>query len=71
MSSLAKKLDLFERSKILEIYFSRIEGFVPETIPLGEEDIYSADINEIKIYLMGQMTSDSILRSILNSTKQV
>lgn len=69
MLSEKKYLDSFERAKILEIYFLRIEGRTNESIPSGHEVLYSLDLNEIKNYLLGQETKDSILPKVLNITE--
>jgi hypothetical protein len=69
MVSGKKYLDSFERAKILEIYFLRIEGRTNDSIPRGHEVLYSMDLNEMKTYLLGQETKDSILPQVLNVTE--
>ena len=69
MVSGKKYLDSFERAKILEIYFLRIEGRINDSIPRVHEVLYSMDLNEMKTYLLGQETKDSILPQVLNVTE--
>jgi hypothetical protein len=69
MRSEKKYLDSFDRAKILEIYFLRIEGRTKDSIPHGHEVLYSMDLNEIKNYLLGQEAKDSILPKVLNITE--
>lgn len=59
-------LDLYERNKILEVYFSRAEGFFPKVISSDLEAIYQLDLEEIKDYLMNQQPVDPILHRIFN-----
>ncbi len=69
MLSGKKYLDSFERALILEIYFLRIEGRPCDLIPKEHELLYSVDLNEMKTYLIGQATKDSILPQVLNVTE--
>jgi hypothetical protein len=69
MSSEKKDLDSFERAKILEIYFLRIDGRLHDVIPQGDEALYTTDLCEIKNYLLGQASKDSVLLKVLNSTE--
>lgn len=57
-------LEKFERSKILEVYFSRIDGRIPEIIPDSYKDLYEVDILSIKNFLLGQHPHDSILSKL-------
>lgn len=57
-------LGKFERSKILEIYFARFDGRVPEVIPGEYAEIYKIELKQIKEYLLGQKPQDQILRKI-------
>jgi hypothetical protein len=59
-------LEKFERSKILEIYFTRLDGRVPEEIPFELEDIYRLELSAIKKFLLGQHPLDPILQRIFN-----
>lgn len=60
-STLAK----FERAKILEIYFSRLDGRKPEFVPEEFESLYRIELGEIKNFLLGQHPQDAILQRIL------
>lgn len=57
-------LEKYERSKILEVYFARIDGRIPELINPEEEDIYNLDLNSIKGFLLGQHPQDTILQKV-------
>lgn len=57
-------LEKFERSKILEIYFSRLDGRIPESISSDYYELYEIELNEIKKFLLGQHPQDSILQRI-------
>ena len=71
MLSGKKYFDSFERAIILEIYFLRIKGRPFDLIPKEHELLYSVDLNEMKTYLIGQETKDSILPKVLNVTESV
>jgi hypothetical protein len=47
-------LEKYDRSKILEIYFSRMDGRVHENIPLEYSDLYQMSLEDIKHFLSGQ-----------------
>ena len=57
-------LEKYDRSKILEVYFSRIDGRRPESIPSGEEDIYELELGVIKGFLLGQHPQDTLLQKV-------
>ena len=57
-------LEKYDRSKILEVYFSRIDGRQPEFVPAGEEDIYEIELNVIKGFLLGQHPQDTLLHKV-------
>lgn len=57
-------LEKYERSKILEVYFSRLDGRVPENIPGDHYDLYEIELSAIKNFLLGQHPYDSILQKI-------
>lgn len=58
-------LGKFERSKILEIYFARFDGRIPETVPEIYTELYKIELHVIKEYLLGQRPHDPILAKIL------
>jgi hypothetical protein len=57
-------LDKFQRSKILEVYFTRLEGRFPESIPAEHSSLYDLDLNHIKGYLLGQHPQDPLLQKL-------
>lgn len=66
-SEVRKLLGHFDRAKVLEIYFSRLDGRTPERIPAELADLYATDLNDIKEFLLGQKPTDLLLQQILNS----
>lgn len=63
-SSKREVLEKFERSKILEIYFARLDGRLPEQIPEEYESLYAIDLPTIKSFLMGQHPQDPLLQKV-------
>lgn len=57
-------LEKFERSKILEVYFSRLDGRTPDAIPSDYHELYTVELNDIKSFLLGQHPHDSLLQRI-------
>lgn len=57
-------LERFERSKILEVYFSRIDGRIPKSIPESYQDLYQVDLLNIKNFLLGQHPHDTLLTKL-------
>lgn len=57
-------LERFERSKILEVYFARMDGRIPEEIPVEYHDLYQLELNDIKGFLLGQHPQDTLLHKI-------
>ena len=57
-------LERFERAKILEIYFLRIDGRKPDIVPATLKPLYDIDLQDIKSFLMGQHPHDPILSKI-------
>ncbi len=57
-------LEKFERSKILEVYFSRIDGRIPKSIPDSYQELYQLELGAIKSYLLGQHPQDTLLTKI-------
>lgn len=54
-------LEKYERSKILEVYFARIDGRLPEIIPPEQRDLYEIELLSIKGFLLGQHPQDTLL----------
>ncbi|MCM2351588.1 MAG: hypothetical protein NDI69_16310 [Bacteriovoracaceae bacterium] len=57
-------LERFERSKILEVYFARMDGRIPEEIPAEYHELYQLGLNDIKGFLLGQHPQDTLLHKI-------
>ena len=57
-------LERYERSKILEIYFSRLDGRVPNEIPSEFSKLYEIELNVIKAFLLGQYPQDTLLQKV-------
>lgn len=57
-------LERFERAKILEVYFSRIDGRIPRNIPEAYEELYTVELSSIKNFLLGQHPQDTLLAKI-------
>lgn len=48
-------LEKFDRSKILEIYFSRLNDGASKIIPVQYEDLYKVELEDIRGFLQGQL----------------
>lgn len=59
-----RTLGKFQRSKILEVYFSRLDGRTPEEIPFELEELYQIELSDIKAFLLGQYPQDNLLQRI-------
>lgn len=57
-------LEKFERAKILEVYFSRVDGRSPDIVPMAYKELYEIDLQTIKRFLMGQHPHDPILSKV-------
>lgn len=57
-------LEKFERSKILEVYFARMDGRIPEEIPADCHELYALELNDIKGFLLGQHPQDTLLHKL-------
>ena len=57
-------LGKFERSKILQVYFARLDGRSPEEIPLGYEELYTIELSLIKSFLLNQHPQDALLQKL-------
>lgn len=57
-------LEKFERAKILEVYFSRIDGRSPDIVPASQRELYEIDLQDIKSFLLGQHPHDSLLSKV-------
>lgn len=59
-------LGKFERAKILEVYFGRLDGRTPDIVPEDISLLYAIDLKLIKSYLLGQHPQDAILHKLFN-----
>lgn len=57
-------LEKFERAKILEVYFSRVDGRRPDIVPSAQKELYEIDLQDIKSFLLGQHPHDPLLSKI-------
>lgn len=57
-------LGKFERSKILQVYFARLDGRSPEEIPSEYAELYSIELPVIKSFLLNQHPQDALLQKI-------
>jgi hypothetical protein len=57
-------LEKFERAKILEVYFARLDGRTAQNIPSEFAALYELDLQEIKTFLLGQHPRDNLLHSL-------
>lgn len=57
-------LGKFERAKILEVYFARLDGRMPENVQGEFSILYTIDLRTIKGYLLGQHPQDAILHKL-------
>ena len=57
-------LGKFERSKILQVYFARLDGRTPEEIPSEYQELYSIELSAIKTFLLNQHPQDALLQKI-------
>lgn len=60
-----RTLEKFERAKVLDVYFARVDGRAPENIKSEFEELYRIDLVSIKKFLLEQHPLDPILHSIL------
>lgn len=64
LTHIRRTLGKFERSKILEIYFARLDGRIPDEIPVEYEELYQIELNSIKKFLLGQYPQDNLLQRL-------
>jgi len=57
-------LEKFERAKILEVYFSRVDGRRPDIVPVSLRELYEIDLQDIKSFLLGQHPHDPLLSKV-------
>jgi hypothetical protein len=54
-------LEKFERSKLLEIYFARIDGRCLDEVDSDLQELYDLELEDIKAFLLGQHPRDTLL----------
>lgn len=59
-------LERYERSKILEVYFARLDGRVPRIVPFDQKPLWEIELSEIKAFLLGQHPQDNLLTRFLS-----
>lgn len=64
VNMLRTTLEKFERAKILEVYFTRIDGRTPDSVPSSIKELYEIDLNMIKSFLLGQHPHDPLLSKV-------
>lgn len=58
-------LEKFERAKILEVYFARLDGrTLDNNIPGEYYELYDMELETIKSFLLGQHPQDPLLQRI-------
>jgi hypothetical protein len=54
-------LEKFERSKLLEVYFARIDGRRLDEQDSDIQELYELELEDIKAFLLGQHPRDTLL----------
>lgn len=57
----------FSRSKVLEVYFARLDERIPAVVPSYEADLYLMDLEEMKNFILEQGHHDPLLKKILET----
>ena len=60
-------LEKYEQSKIIEVYFARLDDRLPDIIASAEADLYSMNLEDMKDYLLDQKPANPILQQLLNA----
>lgn len=60
-------MNRFGRSKVLEVYFARLDGRFPDVVPSYEADLYLLDLLQIKEFLLERGHHDPLLKKILET----
>lgn len=64
MLAIRSVLEKHDRAKILEIYFSRLDGREPSEADEEVKDLYDMDLEQIKSFLLGQHPQDPLLQKL-------
>lgn len=59
----------YERSKILEVYFSRLDG--RKKCKDDERELYELSLEDLKLFLAGKFKEDPIMQRLSNLHSQV
>lgn len=60
-------MNRFGRSKVLEVYFARLDERLPDVVPSYEADLYLLDLVQIKEFLLERGHHDPLLKKILET----
>jgi hypothetical protein len=60
-------MNRFGRSRVLEVYFARLDERLPEVVPSYEADLYLLPLSQIKEFLLEQGRHDPLLKKILET----
>jgi hypothetical protein len=55
-------LEQYERAKLLEIYFARVNGRGPSHETAECRDLYAIDLRDMKMFLLGQGSDKNVIR---------
>ena len=64
-SGLREKLSKFDREEIFEVYFRRIDGRFPSSIPDSLAELYIIEMDMLATYLLDQYPNDTLMQKIL------
>ena len=65
--NLRHTMNRFGRTKVLEVYFARLDGRLPEVVPSYEAELYLLPLEEIKEFLLERGHHDPLLKKILET----
>ena len=57
-------LERYERAKILEVYFARVDNRVPVSMTLDDLPLYEVDLVQMKSYLLGKYPEQNIFTKL-------
>lgn len=66
MTEIRKILSNFENSKILQVYFARIDEIIPEIIPFEFMELYNLELDSLRTYLLNQYPIDPLVHRLLS-----
>lgn len=62
-------LKKYERSKIIEIYFARLDGRDASDFSLEFDFLFKVELEDIRLFLLNQQPQDLILSKVLELVK--